>query len=78
MNRIEAVALIINDQCIEKFQCKECSKSDCAYWYAINAMDTMSAIEQNRKIDPLQIVRLSQKKAKEWIDIFSLLEGGEN
>lgn len=78
MNRIEAAALIINDQCIEKFQCKVCSLSDCAYWYAINAMDTMCAIEQNPKIDPLQIVRLSQKKTKDWNDIFSLLEGGEN
>lgn len=80
MKRTEAVALIIHEQCKERFHCKECSLSDCPYWYALQDMDNIGVLEQARKIyiDPLDLIRQSEKIDLEWDNVFKMLEGGEN
>lgn len=80
MNRIEAVALIMHEQCKERFHCTECSLSDCPYWYALQDMNRADTIARTDKIyyDPVDIIRKSEKHDLEWDDVFKMLEGGEN
>lgn len=80
MNRCEAITLIIKDQCIDRFNCAECSLSDCPYWIALQDISFGDTVDRAKKLylDPLELIQMSHKQDVEWDDIFKMLIGGED